>query len=157
MKKEIHRDVWVGAFLLVLSAVILVLALQIPGQAGVLPVALTVLMLVCALVILIKGLRWTKLQDPDSFKYAMTIKGGKHAFLYVLFIAAYYFLFRYVSYWVATPFFLFFSMLHLKIKSWKSALIITILYLVICYVIFVVILKLPIYRVGVLGKYFRFN
>lgn len=157
MKKEIHRDVWVGAFLLVLSAVILALALKIPGQAGVLPIALTVLMLACALVILIKGLRWTKLQDPESFKYAMTIKGGKHAFLYVLFIAVYYFLFRYVSYWVATPFFLFFSMLHLKIKSWKSALIITVLYLVICYVIFVVILKLPIYRVGVLGKYFRFN
>lgn len=157
MKKEIHRDVWVGAVLLAFCALILYFAVQIPGQAGFLPIALTVLMIVCALVILLKGLRMTQKQDPDSFKYAMTIKGGKHAFLYALFIIAYYILFRYVSYWVATPFFLFFSMKHLKIKSWKSALIITVLYLVICYVIFVVILKLPIYRVGVLGKYFRFN
>ena len=157
MKKVIHRDVWVGIFLLVLCSVILYFAFKIPGEASYLPVALTSLMMLCGVVVLIKGIRFTKQQNTDAFKYNMTVKGGKNALIYMLFIAAYYVLFRYVSYWVATPLFLFFSMKHLKIKSWKGNLIITASYLIICYIIFVVILKLPIYRIGVLGKYFRFS
>lgn len=156
MNKEIHRDVWVGTLLLAFCAVVLFFAVQIPGQAAYLPVTLTVLMILCALFILLKGLRMTKAQNEADFRQSLTLKDSKHALLFMLFIAIYYFLFRYVSYWIATPVFMLYTMKHLKVKSWKVNIIITVLYLVICYVVFVVILKLPIYRVGVLGKYFRF-
>ena len=72
------------------------------------------------------------------------------------FIVIYYLLFRYVTYWIATPIFMIFAMKHLKVKSWKVNLLITALYMVICYVAFVIILQLPIYKVGVLGRLFRY-
>ena len=48
------------------------------------------------------------------------------------------------------------AMKHLKVKSWKVNLLITALYMIICYVAFVIILQLPIYKVGVLGRLFRY-
>lgn len=157
MSKNIHRDVWLGSGLLVFCAVVLALATKISGQAAYLPVALTILMGLCAVFIIIKGLSLTRAQQgKGDFKYSLTIKESKNAFLFMLFIFVYYFLFRYISYWVATPVFLIFSMKHLKVKSWKVNIIITVLYMIISYILFVVVLQLPIYKVGVLGRYFRF-
>ena len=62
MSKKFHRDVWVGLVLLLFCAAVLVNAVQISGQAAYLPVALTVLMAVCAVFIILKGLRLTKEQ-----------------------------------------------------------------------------------------------
>mgnify|MGYP001053289599 CR=1 FL=1 len=55
MSKKFHRDVWVGLVLLLFCAAVLVNAVQISGQAAYLPVALTVLMAVCAVFIILKG------------------------------------------------------------------------------------------------------
>ena len=74
----------------------------------------------------------------------------------MFFIFVYYLLFRYVTYWIATPIFMIFTMKYLKLQSWKVNLLITVLYTVICYILFVVVLQLPIYKVGVLGRMFRF-
>jgi len=155
MTKKFHRDVWVGVVLLAFCAVVLVLAMQISGQSAVVPIALSILMAVCALFIILKGLRLTKEQQGD-FKYAMTVKDSKNAFIFMAFIIVYYLLFRYVTYWIATPIFMIFTMKYLKVKSWKVNIIITVLYMIICYIAFVIILQLPIYKVGVLGRLFRY-
>lgn len=155
MKKQIHRDVWVGVVLLVFCAAVFMNAIQIPGEASYLPIALSAMMAVCAVSILFGGIRKTK-QAEGEFDYAMTWKKSKHAFLFMLFIFIYYLLFRYVSYWVATPFFLLFTQKHLKVKSWKLNVAITVIYMIVSYVLFVVVLNLPIYKVGILGEYFRF-
>ncbi len=155
MKKQIHRDVWVGAVLLVFCAAVLFHASRIPGEAAYLPVALGVLMAVCAAVILIGGLRKSQ-AAAGAFQYTMTWKNSKYAFQFMLFILIYYLLFRYVSYWVATPFFLLFAQKHLKVKSWKLNIAITVIYMIVSYILFVIVLKLPIYKIGILGKYFRF-
>ncbi|BAL01607.1 hypothetical protein OBV_44080 [Oscillibacter valericigenes Sjm18-20] len=154
MNKQLHRDVWVGVVLLIFCVVVFAVAVQISGQAAYLPIALSILMALCALVITINGLRKTK-EQQGQFQYALTVKGSKHAFMFMLFIFIYYLLFRYVSYWVATPVFIIFAQKHLRLKSWWVNLLITALYLIISYFLFVVILKLPIYKVGVLGRYFR--
>ena len=155
MTKKFHRDVWVGVVLLAFCAVVFFLALQISGQSAVVPIALTVLMAVCSVFIILNGLRQTKAQQGE-FKYALTVKDSKNAFLFMGFIVIYYLLFRYVTYWIATPIFMIFAMKHLKVKSWKVNIIITVLYMVICYVAFVIILQLPIYKVGALGRLFRY-
>ena len=139
MTKKFHRDVWVGVALLAFCAVVFFLALQISGQSAVVPITLTVLMAVCSLFIILKGLRLTKAQEGEFH-----------------FIIIYYLLFRYVTYWIATPVFMIFAMKHLKVKSWKVNILITVLYMIICYVAFVIILQLPIYKVGVLGRWFRY-
>lgn len=109
----------------------------------------------CSVFIILKGLRLTREQDGD-YKYALTIKSSKYAFLFMLFIFIYFLGFRYITYWIATPVFMLLSMKYLKLKSWKINILITVLYTLICYVVFVIILHLPIYRVGILGQLFRY-
>ena len=153
--KLFHRDVWVGAVLLAFCAASLAVSAGISGQASYLPVALSVLMSVCALFILMKGLRLTREMKGD-YRYAMTVKDSKHAFLFMFFIFLYYLAFRYITYWIATPIFMILTQKYLKVKSLKVNLIITVSYIVLCYVVFVIILQLPIYRIGILGRFFRY-
>ena len=153
-KKQIHRDVWVGLVLLVFSLIALVLSTQIRGEAKLLPVALSVLMAICALFVMLGG--WRKsTQDGEPIHYAMTIKGSKYAFIYMAGIVAYYIGFRVLGYWVATPIFLIVSMKYLKVKSWKLNIIVTVFYIIIAFVMFVIMLKLPIYKIGIFGRFFR--
>ena len=74
----------------------------------------------------------------------------------MFFIFLYYLGFRYVAYWIATPIFMILTQKFLRLKSMKVNLVITILYTVLCFVVFVVILHLPIYRIGALGWLFRY-
>lgn len=82
MSKKFHRDVWVGLVLLLFCAAVLVNAVQISGQAAYLPVALTVLMAVCAVFIILKGLRLTK-EQMGEYSYPLTVKNSKYAFLFM--------------------------------------------------------------------------
>ena len=91
----------------------------------------------------------------EPFKYDMTIRAGKNAFIFMGFIFLYYAGFKLLGYWVTTPIFLILTQKYLRVKSWKLNLLITISYIVITFIIFVVILKLPIYKIGLFGKYFR--
>lgn len=156
MLKKYHRDVWLGLGLLVFSAVVLALAVQIQGEACYLPVALSILMGVCAASISLKGLRETKEANGEEFHYQLTVKDSKYAFLFMFFIFLYYLGFQYITYWIATPVFLILTQKYLKLKSWKVNLIITVVYMIVSYITFVIVLKLPIYRVGILGELFRF-
>ena len=135
MSKKFHRDVWVGLVLLLFCAAVLVNAVQISGQAAYLPVALTVLMAVCAVFIILKGLRLTK-EQMGEYSYPLTVKNSKYAFLFMFFIFIYYLGFRYITYCIATPIFM--------------------LYTILAFIVFVVILHLPIYKIGILGRFFRY-
>ncbi len=156
MATKIHRDIPVGAVLLIFSTIALYFAWGIKGEAKVVPMALTILMIVCALVIIFNGIRATNTCHGD-YDYKMKLGEGRNAFIFMGFIIIYYLAFRYISYWIATPLFMVFAQKHLKVKSWKVNLAITVIYTVFCYIMFVVVLKLPIYKIGILGKYFRFT
>lgn len=82
MAKKFHRDVWVGTVLLIFCIAVFFTAVQIPGQASYLPITLSLLMGLCSVFIILKGLRLTKEQDGD-FHYSMTIKSSKYAFLFM--------------------------------------------------------------------------
>lgn len=155
MTKKYHRDVWVGLILLLFCAAVFINAVRISGQASYLPIALTVLMAVCAIFIMIKGLRLTK-EQTGEYHYPLTIKESKYAFLFMFFIFLYYLGFRYITYWIATPIFMILTQKYLKLKSIKVNLLITVLYTVLCFIVFVIILHLPIYKIGILGRFFRY-
>lgn len=155
MTRKYHRDVWLGLVLLIFCAAVFFNAAQISGQASYLPVALSIMMAMCALFIILKGLRLTK-EQQGNYNYSMTLKGSKYAWIFMFFIFLYYLGFQYITYWITTPIFMFLSQKYLKLKSVKVNLLITVLYIILCYVVFVVILRLPIYKVGILGRLFRF-
>ena len=152
---KFHRDIPVGIVLLIFSSIVLYFATGIKAEAAYVPEALAVFMIICALVITFNGIRATNTAQGD-FQYKMKLSDSKNAFVFMLFIVVYYLVFRYVTYWIATPLFMIFAQKHLKVKSWKVNLLITIIYTVFCFVMFVMVLKLPIYRIGILGKYFRY-
>lgn len=155
MSKKYHRDVWVGLVLLLFCVAVLFNAVRIAGQAAYLPVALTVLMALCAVFIILKGLRLTK-EQMGEYHYPLTVKESKYAFLFMFFIFIYYLGFRYITYWIATPIFMIFTQKYLKLKSFKVNLLITVLYIILAYIVFVIILHLPIYKIGILGRFFRY-
>ena len=154
MNKQLHRDVGAGSILFAFCLWVLYLAMRISGQAAYLPVALSTLMMVCAASIIINGLRKSK-PAGEKFRYDMSIKEGKNAFLFMAFIFLYYLGFKLIGYWVVTPVFLILTQKYLKVKSWVTIMLVTVIYMAITFMIFVVILKLPIYKIGLLGKYFR--
>lgn len=57
MAKKFHRDVWVGTVLLIFCITVFFTAVQIPGQASYLPITLSLLMGLCSVFIILKGLR----------------------------------------------------------------------------------------------------
>lgn len=154
MNKQLHRDVWLGSVLLAFCLLVLYFSVHISGQASYVPTALSLLMALCAATIIFNGLRKTK-PLGESFKYAMTIREGGNAFIFMGFIFLYYAGFKLLGYWVTTPIFLVLAQKYLKVKSWKLNVLITVSYMIITFVIFVVVLKLPIYKIGFFGKYFR--
>lgn len=154
MNKQLHRDVWVGGVLLAFCLWVLFLAVHISGQAAYLPTALAVMMMACAATVIINGLRKSK-PAGEPFHYAMTLGEGKNAFLFMFFIFLYFLGFKWIGYWVITPAFLVLTQKYLKVKSWVTIALVTVLYTAITFAIFVVTLKLPIYKIGILGKYFR--
>lgn len=154
MNKRLHRDVWLGSVLLAFCLLVLYFSVHISGQASYVPTALSLLMALCAATIIFNGLRKTK-SLGESFKYAMTFREGKNAFIFMAFIFLYYAGFKLLGYWVTTPIFLVLTQKYLKVKSWKTNIVITVSYMVITFIIFVVVLKLPIYKIGIFGKYFR--
>lgn len=151
MIKKFHHDVWVGIILIVFSTACLSVAMGISGEPGALPRALCAMMLGCACWITLKGFLKSKKEHER-----VVLREHKFGFLFYVFIFAYYLGFRFLGYWVVTPIFLIISQRWLKVRSWKVNLIITVTYMIVSYLLFVVLLKLPIYRVGLFGKYFRF-
>lgn len=155
MANRFHRDVWLGAVLALFSLFIFVQAIRIQGDAAYLPSVLAVLMGICSVCIALKGLRMTR-EMKGEYHYSMTVKGSRYALLFMLFILIYFLGFQYITYWVATPVFMILAQKYLKLKSMKINLIITAVYIVVCYGVFVSLLQLPIYKVGILGEWFRF-
>ncbi len=155
MINRFHRDVWLGTALLVFCVFVLIQAVQIQGDAAYLPTTLAILMGVCSAFIILKGLRLTK-EEKGEFNYPMTIKGSRYAFLFMFFILLYFLGFQYITYWIATPVFMILAQKFLKLKSMKVNLLITGIYIILCYGVFVLLLQLPIYKVGILGELFRF-
>lgn len=150
-----HRDIIVGAVLLVFSLLVLSVAVRIKGDARVVPTALTILMALCSIAIMRKGIKETREGDGE-YHYSMTLKNSKNALLFYFFVILYYFGFQFIGYWISTIVFMPLIQYFLKGKSWKVNLIVTVCYVVILFVLFVVILQLPVYREGITGKWFRY-
>lgn len=157
MKKQLHRDVYVGITLIILCATIFSLALGIQGGASYLPLGLSVFMGAMSVLVLLKGFKETKKADSEHpFKYGTTWNDMKKPIIVYLMVVAYFFAFQILGYFAATPIFLIVLQKYLKAGSWKRILTVTLGYMVCTYGLFVSILSLPIYRVGIFGKLFRF-
>ena len=162
MNRKTHRDVYIGAGLLLVSAAFLIYGWTsiAARDAKILPCFLLAVMCVLSASIIVKGVRVTKEAEAagvSDYHYAYTIKDSKEPLLAYAICLAYLALFWWLGYFASTPIFLIALMRYLKAGSWKKIIIITIIYTVIIYIMFVPVLGLPIHRVGLLGDLFRFE
>lgn len=162
MNHKMHRDVYIGAGLLIVCAAFLAYGWMSINAAGakVLPCFLLTAMCVLSASIIVKGMRATKAaaaSGAQGYNYAYTIKDSKEPLIAYAICLAYLALFWWLGYFASTPIFLIALMRYLKAGSWKKIIIVTIIYTVVIYITFVPVLGLPIHRVGLLGDLFRFK
>ena len=162
MNRKVHRDVYIGAGLLLVSAAFLIYGWTSIAAAGAKTLPCFLLAVMCALSasIIVKGFRETKAAEAAGaadYNYAYTIKDSKEPLIAYVICLVYLALFWWLGYFASTPIFLIALMRYLKAGSWKKIIIITIIYTVVIYITFVPVLGLPIHRVGLLGDLFRFK
>ena len=87
----------------------------------------------------------------------MTLSLIKMPVIVYLFMVAYIAGFRILGFFVATPIFIFSLLFYLKGGSWKRCLATALIFTAICYIGFVIIMGVPIYRIGLLGRFFRWT
>lgn len=159
MKQKLHRDVYIGIFLLIFCTAFLIYGwVSIKAMdAKALPCVLLAAMCVLSVSIIVKGMRASKSSEDGSYEYSYTLKDVKEPLIAYVLCLGYLGLFWWLGYFASTPVFLIALMRYLKAGSWKKIILITVIYTVAIYITFVPVLGLPIHRVGVLGSLFRFG
>lgn len=134
-----NRDLIITTMLILLSIVVIVIATKFKGDAGVFPIALSCLLIVSCLPLIISSLK-NKTQESSTdapLNYARFFSFS--ALILGLFIFA-----TIIGFFVVIPLFLFLSMRFLGNIKTATALTITLIFSVIIYLMFVVMLGIPV-------------
>ena len=153
MKRKINSDIVIGILLVVVSAAIFATASGYPEGAALYPKGLAVLIALFSVSIIWTGFK--KSAAGETGEEAVTFDLVKQPVLVYLFMALYIAGFRFLGFFVATPVFIFSVLLYLKAGSWKRCLLVSAIFTLLCYIGFVIIMSVPLYRIGIFGKYFR--
>lgn len=146
--KKLHQDVYVGIVMIVFSAWAALAGLKIPGEPGVVPVALAVIMLAFGVCVLVKGIKMTVAGGEITYSMSWSkIDVSIYAYLVVV---LYVVLFFVLGYFTATFLFLTGMMLFLKAGSWKKCALISLIAVACLYVLFVVFFGVNVAKIGVL-------
>lgn len=158
MKKILHRDEYIGIALFLFCAVAFNLSQSVRPGARTLPLALSVFMAAMSVLIILGGTkqRLAAQKKGEEIVYDTTLKECVRPLIVYGMVIIYGFLFQLIGYFAVTPFFLIALQRYLSAGSWKRILAVTAGYMVFTYILFVVVLSLPIYRVGILGELFRY-
>lgn len=158
MKRTLHRDEYIGIGLFLFSAVAFNLSLSIRPGARTLPLALSAFMAAMSVFIVLGGSRQrvAAQKQGENMVYDTTLKETLRPLAVYAMVIIYGFLFQLIGYFAVTPLFLIALQRYLYAGSWKRILAVTAGYMVFTYILFVIVLSLPIYRVGILGELFRY-
>lgn len=153
MKTKVNSDVILGILLIVVSAAIFLTANTYPAGAALYPKGLAILIAILSISIVWTGIK----KGVKEAGEPVTLSLIKMPVIVYLFMVAYIAGFRILGFFVATPIFIFSVLSYLKGGSWKRCLATALIFTVICYIGFVVIMGVPIYRIGLLGGLFRWT
>lgn len=154
MKTKINSDVILGVLLIVVSVAIFATASGYPAGAALYLKGLSVLIALLSASVVWTGFK--KGQEPDR-KDTVTFALVKKPVIVYLMMVVYIAGFRFLGFFVATPIFIFSLLLYLKGGTWKRCLLVAAVFTLLCYVGFVILMKVPLYRVGIFGKFFRWT
>ena len=137
MKKKIHSDVFVGIFLEVLCAFFFLYGRKLPKEAKTFPNIVLFLIAALSIFVIIGGIKKTKQMNGGVVIKDISWEQIRYPVLTLAISVVYYFLFRYVGYFIATPILLVSLMLIFGVRNWKPLVFIPVGYLVFTYILFV--------------------
>ena len=151
MKKKIHEDVITGVLLELAIVFFYYKSYSIRTEdSRIFPRGTLILMAIFAGIIIFNGLRKTIAEEENT----ITLKGLAVPAQIFGFLVGYYFLFRLVGFFIATPIFMFVVLYRLGYRKWIKNLIIIAVFLVVVYFVFVKGLNVGINGFGYLGRLF---
>jgi len=139
-KKPFNYNYLSAVFIYVFSIAFLVNALKIKDSGSrMFPVVICVLsMIIATLIILINRFNWSKSADVLNFS------GTKTALIMFAFLLAYVTAIEFIGFYIATPIYLYTSMLALGQKNKKAMIAVTLLFTVGVYLFFDLLLSMKI-------------
>ena len=149
MKGKVHSDVYIGAGCLLFTAFFLFQTARLPSGPNVFPYITLAASAVFELVIIVQGIVKTGRIRAGSMPPEEKAPG---VFRFWLCILAYFALFYFCGYIVANLVFMIIAMRELGIKNWKLILLVTVVYTLLIYLIFVVGFHVPLQRFGKLDR-----
>lgn len=136
MKKSIHQDVYIGIVCLLLCAAIFFMNFGLGGGAGTMPLLLDAILAVLSVLILLHGIRKSKLGDDQQGKKYLTVDALKIPIITWGFVVLYVVLFYLVGFYIATAILLPGLMLFMKQRNWLVIVIIDVVFLLCIYFVF---------------------
>ena len=137
LKKKIHSDVFVGIFLEALCTFFFLYGRNLPKEAKTFPNIVLFLIAALSVFVIIGGIRKTKQMNSGVDVKNISWEQICYPLLTLAISTVYYFLFRYVGYFIATPILLVSLMLIFGVRNWKPLVFIPVGYLVFTYILFV--------------------
>lgn len=137
LKKKIHSDIFVGIFLEALCAFFFFYGRKLPNEAKAFPDIVLFLIALLSAFVIIEGIRKTKQMNSGTAVKDISWEKIRYPLLTLAISVAYYLIFRYVGYFVATPILLVVLMLIFGVRSWKLLVLIPAGYMVFTYILFV--------------------
>ena len=149
MNKKLHSDVYLGIICLVFTLFFLVKTISLPSGPNIFPYLTLGFSAICEIVIIIQGIHKTreieKGKESPEEKEKMPVK-------FWLCMLLYFILFYLCGYFIANIVFMPLAMRELGIKDRKTIIIVTVLYTVLIYLIFVVGFGVPLQKFGRIDK-----
>lgn len=138
--RDIHVNVWIGLFLIILSTLAFIEAKSFTNQnAMTWPCAVLIVLIILSVVLLIQGIRATLAHADTNLIPMSKFAGALGAFIYMVLYTA---VMNWTGYFVSTAIFLPIGMAALGQRNWKVIVGVTIGLNVFIYYMFVVQLAL---------------
>lgn len=143
--KVIHQDVYISSVLYVVLAFFLSVSMKLPKDSSYFPIMLIAGLAIFNTSVLIKGISRTKeMRNEESAKNAISWDSIKIPLLVFVIIAVYIVLFSLTNFYVATSIFMVALMKFYRVQSWKTIILVTLIFNIFIYVGFTIGLNVPL-------------
>lgn len=144
--KLFHQDVYISIAIYVAIALLLTVSVKLLGHSSVFPTMLLIAIGILNTSVLAKGIHKTKSMNADNSKITNPIRWEiiRIPLIVFIFLVIYVILFTITNFFIATTIFMIALMKFYKIKSWKTILLVTLIFNIFVYIGFYKMLNVPL-------------
>lgn len=144
--KLLHQDVYISLVVYVAIVFLLSVSVKLTGDSAIFPTMLLVALGMLNTAILVKGISKTKSMKLENSTIVNPIRLEiiKVPLIVFMFAVGYVIMFTLTNFFIATPIFMIGLMKYYKIKSWKTIILVTVIFNLLIYIGFDKMLNVPL-------------